>query len=74
MAIACLAPSMKPSGASALALTMAERTSSMLSPMVESSMGLTLTRMAGCSAPAAVTSATPSTWESRCTITVSATS
>ena len=71
MAIACFAPSMMPSGESALAATIADRTSSMLNPTVDSSMGLTRTRMAGCSAPAAVTSATPSTWERRCTITVS---
>ena len=65
---------MMPSGASALALAIAVRTSSMLSPIDDSSMGLTRTRMAGCSAPATVTSATPSTWEMRWAMTVSAAS
>ena len=50
---------MMPTGASALALAMALRTSSMLRPMEASSVGLTRTRMAGCSAPLTVTSATP---------------
>ena len=63
-----------PSGASELALAIAVRTSSMASPMVESSIGLTRTRMAGCSAPATVTSATPCTWLRRCSRTVSAAS
>ena len=65
---------MMPSGASALALAIAMRTSSMLSPMEASSMGLTRTRMAGCSAPLTVTSATPSTCEMRWAMTVSAAS
>ena len=74
MAMACMGPSMMPSGASALALVIATRTSSMLSPMEESSIGLTRTRMAGCSAPPTVTSATPSTCEMRWATTVSAAS
>ena len=65
---------MMPSGASALALAIAMRTSSTLSPIDDSSMGLARTRMAGCSAPATVTSATPSTWEMRWAMTVSAAS
>ena len=65
---------MMPSGASALALVIATRTSSTLSPIDDSSMGLARTRMAGCSAPATVTSATPSTWEMRWAMTVSAAS
>ena len=74
MVTACRAPSMMPSGASALALTMAARTSSTLSPIAASSVGLTRTRMAGCSAPLTVTSATPSTCEMRWAMTVSAAS
>jgi hypothetical protein len=61
-----------PSGPAALALTMARRTSSMLMPILAIATGLTRTRIAGCSAPATLTSATPSTWDSRCASTVSA--
>ena len=42
--------------------------------MDDSCVGLTLTRMAGCSAPETLTSATPSTCEMRCTSTESAAS
>ena len=65
---------MMPSGATALALVMAARTSSMLMPIDASCIGLTRTRMAGWSAPATVTSATPSTCEMRWAMTVSAAS
>ncbi len=57
-----LAPSKVPSGPTALALAIAVRTSSMLTPMAAMRAGLTRTRIAGCSAPVTVTSATPSTW------------
>ena len=65
-------PSRTPSGPAALALTMALRTSSADRPMAASATGLNWTRTAGCSAPVATTSATPSTCERRCTTTVSA--
>ena len=42
--------------------------------MAASWAGSTRTRIAGCSAPATVTSPTPSTWEMRWAITVSAAS
>ena len=45
----------------ALALEIAVRTSSSAMPMEASATGLTRTRIAGCSAPLTVTSATPST-------------
>jgi len=55
-------PSNVPIGPTALELAIAVRTSSMASHMADSRAGSTLTRMAGCSEPATVTSATPSTW------------
>jgi hypothetical protein len=57
-----------------LLLAIAMRTSSIDSPIDASAIGLTRMRMAGCSAPLTLTSATPSICESRCTITVSAAS
>ena len=74
MVTARLAPSKVPSGPTALELAIAVRTSSMLRPMAASRAGSTRTRIAGCSEPATVTSATPSTWLSRCAITLSAAS
>jgi hypothetical protein len=53
---------------------MAARTASSDSPMAESRSGSSRTRIAGCSAPLTLTSATPSTWAMRWAITVSATS
>ncbi len=70
----CCGPSKAPFGPAALALTIAARTSSMPSPIEASATGLTRTRIAGCSAPLTVTSATPPTWEMRWAMTVSATS
>ena len=67
-------PSNTPSAPAALVLAMAVRTASMSSPIEASASGLTRTRMAGCSAPLTLTSATPSTCDSRCAITVSAAS
>ena len=63
-----------PSALAALALEMALRTSSRLTPIEATATGLTRTRIAGCSAPLTVTSATPSTWAMRCAMTLSATS
>ena len=74
MVIACLSPSTAPTGATALASAMAVRTSSMLRPMEASSVGLTRTRMAGCSAPLTSTWAMPGTCEMRWATTVSAAS
>jgi hypothetical protein len=70
----CCGPSNAPFGPAALELTIAARTSSMPSPMEASAKGSTRTRIAGCSAPLTVTSATPLTWEMRWAITLSATS
>ena len=67
-------PSKDPSGDWLLALTMAVRTSSSATPIAASRLGSSRTRMAGCSAPLTITSATPSTWAMRCAMTVSATS
>ena len=67
-------PSNTPSGPAALLLAIAVRTSSMESPIEASAIGLTRTRIAGCSAPLTLTSATPSTCERRWAITVSAAS
>ena len=67
-------PSNTPSGPAALVLAIAVRTSSMLRPMEASAIGLTRTRIAGCSAPLTLTSATPSTWARRWATTVSAAS
>ncbi len=67
-------PSNEPSGPTLLALAIALRTSSMLRPIPASRVGSTLTRIAGCSEPATPTSATPSTWDKRWAITVSAAS
>ncbi len=69
-----LAPSKLPSGPTELALAIAVRTSSMLTPMAAMRPGSTRTRMAGCSDPATVTSPTPSTWLSRCAMMLSAAS
>ena len=74
MVVARLSPSKEPSGPTALELAIAVRTFSMERPMEASRAGSTRTRIAGCSEPATVTSATPSTWLSRCTITLSAAS
>ena len=74
MVIARSAPSNTPTGPAALELAMAVRTSSMDKPMEASAIGLTRTRIAGCSAPLTLTSATPGTWDSRCATTVSAAS
>src|SRR5664279_1159770 len=65
-------PSKVPIGPTALELAIALRTSSMLKPMDDNRIGSTLTRNAGCSEPATVTSATPSTCDRRCAITLSA--
>ena len=67
-------PSIAPVGDSALALTMAVRTSSWLSPIAESFAGSAVTRIAGWSAPATLTSETPETCEMRWIKTVSAAS
>ena len=67
-------PSNEPSGPIALALEMAVRTSSSATPMLASRVGSTRTRSAGCSEPATVTSATPSTWDRRWAMTLSAAS
>ena len=67
-------PSKVPSALAALALEMAVRTSSRLTPIEATATGLTRMRIAGCSAPLTVTSATPSTWAMRCAMTLSATS
>ncbi len=67
-------PSNTPIGPTALVLAMAVRTSSIDRPIEASAIGLTWTRMAGCSAPLTLTSATPSTCDRRCAITVSAAS
>ncbi len=61
-----------PSGPAALALTIARRTSSRLIPIEAIATGLTRTRIAGCSAPLTLASATPSIWDSRWAMTVSA--
>ena len=74
MVVARFAPSKLPSGPTALELAMAVRMSSRLTPMAAMRAGSTRTRIAGCSEPATVTSPTPSTWDSRCTITLSAAS
>ena len=67
-------PSKVPSGVSELALATAARTSSRLMPIEAAATGLTRMRMAGCSAPLTVTSATPSIWAMRWATSVSATS
>jgi hypothetical protein len=67
-------PSKMPIGPCALVLAIAVRTSSMDKPMEASAIGLTRTRIAGCSAPFTLTSAMPSTCDRRCATTVSATS
>ncbi len=67
-------PSSTPIGPAALVLAIAVRTSSMERPIEASAIGLTRTRIAGCSAPLTLTSATPSICDRRCTITVSAAS
>ena len=67
-------PSITPTGPAALALTMVVRTSSMLTPMEAIATGLTRMRIAGCSEPFTVTSATPSTCEMRCAMIESAAS
>ena len=59
MCAASSGPSMVPSGLSALALAMVVRMFSRLSPIAASRTGLTRTRIAGCSAPLTLTSATP---------------
>ena len=74
MVTARSSPSNTPIGPVALELAMAVRTSSSDSPIEASATGLTRTRIAGCSAPLTVTSATPSIWDRRWTITVSAAS
>ncbi len=74
MVTARLAPSKVPSGPTALALAIAVRTSSMLRLMAASRAGSTRTRIAGCSEPATVTSATPFTCDRRWAITLSAAS
>ncbi len=74
MVTARLAPSKVPTGPAALEFVMAVRTSSIDRPIAERRAGSTRTRIAGCSEPATVTSATPSTWDRRWTITLSATS
>ena len=74
MVTARLSPSKVPSGPAALELDIAVRTSSMDKPMADSRAGSTRTRIAGCSEPATVTSATPSTCDSRCAIMLSAAS
>ena len=55
-------PSKVPIGPDELVLVIADRTSSMLKPIAASRVGSARTRIAGCSEPATVTSATPSTW------------
>ena len=67
-------PSKVPSGLAELALATAVRTSSMLTPIEAIATGLTRTRIAGCSAPLTVTSATPSICAIRCATIESATS
>ena len=67
-------PSKVPSALAVLALAMAVRTSSRLTPIEAIATGLTRMRMAGCSAPLTVTSATPSTWDMRWAMMLSATS
>ena len=69
-----LSPSMMPVGEMALALTIVVRRSSMERPMFESFSGSAEMRIAGWSAPATLTSATPSICEMRCTSTESAAS
>ena len=74
MAMARSLPSNSPTGPTALLLAMAVRTSSVDNPIEASAIGLTRTRSAGCSAPLTLTSATPSTWDRRWAMTVSAAS
>ena len=69
-----IVPSIEPIGDRALALMMAVRTSSVLRPAAESLAGSAVTRIAGWSAPATLTSATPGTCEMRWSSTVSAAS
>ena len=74
MLIARSPPSNIPTGPIPLLLAIAVRTSSMFNPIEASAIGSTRTRIAGCSAPLTLTSATPSIWERRWAITVSAAS
>jgi hypothetical protein len=74
MVMARSLPSNSPTGPTALLLAMAVRTSSMDNPIEASAIGLMRTRIAGCSAPLTLTSATPSTWDRRWAMTVSAAS
>jgi hypothetical protein len=69
-----LSPSKAPIGPTALEFEIAVRTSSIDSPMADKRAGSTRTRIAGCSDPATVTSATPSTCDNRCAMMLSATS
>ena len=72
--VARLSPSNAPIGPAALELEMAVRTSSMANPIADSRAGSTRTRIAGCSEPATVTSATPATCDKRWAIMLSAAS
>ena len=74
MVMARPSPSNTPTGPAALELAMEVRTSSMDRPIEASASGLTRTRIAGCSAPLTLTSATPSICASRWATTLSATS
>ena len=74
MVVARSGPSKEPSGPTALELAIAVRTCSIDTPMAASRVGSTRTRIAGCSEPATVTSATPCTWLSRWAMTLSAAS
>src|SRR5262249_8060946 len=67
-------PSNTPSGPAALVLAIEVRTSSIDNPIEASAIGLTRTRIAGCSAPLTLTSATPSICDRRCATTLSAAS
>ena len=69
-----MSPSMAPVGDTALALTMAVRMSSRLSPMADKRAGSARMRIAGWSAPATSAWATPSICEMRWSSTVSAAS
>ncbi len=74
MVAARLGPSMAPSGLTSVASVMAVLTWSRPMPRPASASGRTRTRIAGCSAPLMLTSATPGTWDRRWATTVSAAS
>jgi hypothetical protein len=72
--VARCGPSNEPIGPTALLLVIAVRIVSVDRFIAASRAGSIRTRIAGCSEPATVTSATPSTCDSRCAITLSAAS